>query len=195
MKGTGAQAKRSHIIKRRGLAFDDFTTPPKLAAEMVGMVPFEPGDVALDPCRGGGAFLDAFPASTRAEWCEIKEGRDFLQRAEPADWIVSNPPYSCLDDFFGHALRLARKGVGFLLLAHHLTARRIVQAQEQGFEVAALHVVKVQGWYGFAFFILWRKGATGATVTGRVERYRGSPGAWIKRHETRLDVGNLEASK
>ena len=66
---------------------------------------FKPCGKVLDPCKGGGAFFDKMPNG--ADWCEIREGRDFFEWREPVDWIVSNPPYSNFRVFLNHSFSVA----------------------------------------------------------------------------------------
>ncbi len=73
---------------------DVVLTKPRIAEMIVKH--FKPSGRVLDPCRGPGAFWKHMPG---AEWCEIEEGRDFLEWTQPMDWIVSNPPYSNFWDF------------------------------------------------------------------------------------------------
>jgi hypothetical protein len=77
-------------------------TPPEVAESVVKH--FKPSGRILDPCRGDGAFWRHMPG---AEWCEIREGRDFLEWNEPVDWIVSNPPFSVLMGFLMHSFKVA----------------------------------------------------------------------------------------
>ena len=84
-------------------ANDIVMTPDDVAGDIVRR--FAPSGRVLDPCKGDGAFLRHMPG---ADWCEIREGRDFFAWTEPVDWIVSNPPYSILLEFTRHAFRVAR---------------------------------------------------------------------------------------
>jgi hypothetical protein len=43
-----------------------------------------------------------------ADWCEIREGKDFFQWTQPVDWVVSNPPYSMTRDWFRHSYEVAQ---------------------------------------------------------------------------------------
>ena len=54
---------------------DIVMTPPRLAEAIVGY--FKPTGIVLDPCRGDGAFFNAFPNHVEAEWCEIPRGPGF----------------------------------------------------------------------------------------------------------------------
>lgn len=78
-------------------------TPDTLAKQICNMFPIE-GKV-LEPCKGEGAFLKYLPANT--EWCEITEGRNFYDYNKKVDWIVTNPPYSCFNNFLEHSFELA----------------------------------------------------------------------------------------
>lgn len=77
-------------------------TPADVAADVVSH--FEPSGRLLDPCRGGGVFSDLMPG---ADWCEIREGRDFFEWDREVDWIVSNPPYSIFSKFLRHSMNVA----------------------------------------------------------------------------------------
>jgi hypothetical protein len=70
---------------------DNVETSPALAKQIVDY--FQPRGLCLDPCRGPGrAFYDALPKPR--DWCEIREGRDFLRYKRKVDWIITNPPWS-----------------------------------------------------------------------------------------------------
>ena len=70
---------------------DNVETSPALARQIVEY--FQPSGLCLDPCRGPGrAFYDALPKPR--DWCEIREGRDFLRYKRKVDWIITNPPWS-----------------------------------------------------------------------------------------------------
>jgi len=81
---------------------DVVLTGNRLAADIVNH--FQPTGRILDPCKGEGAFLQHMPG---AEWCEIREGRDFFGWETPVDWIVSNPPYSIFLDWLKHSMSIA----------------------------------------------------------------------------------------
>lgn len=81
---------------------DIYMTPAAVAREVVDR--FKPKGRILDPCRGRGAFFDLMPG---AEWCEIREGRDFFDWTKKVDWIVSNPPYSIFTQFMEHSFKVA----------------------------------------------------------------------------------------
>ncbi len=102
---------------------DVVMTPPQVAEMIVRH--FKPSGRILDPCRGNGAFWNAMPGS---EWCEIAEGRDFLNWGEPVDWIVSNPPYSTFWDFLAHSFRIADDIVYLIPLHKIWSGHRYLEA-------------------------------------------------------------------
>jgi len=82
---------------------DDIVLTPDWVAYAI-VQRFKPSGRILDPCKGEGAFLQFLPG---ADWCEIREGRDFFLWDKPIDWIVSNPPYSIFSQFLRHSFKLA----------------------------------------------------------------------------------------
>lgn len=82
---------------------DRVYTPRPVVRDMIKA--FGVPDVyVLEPFKGGGAFTDERPLWA---WCEIDEGRDFLDWNQPIGWIVSNPPYSKLRPVWNHAAKYA----------------------------------------------------------------------------------------
>jgi hypothetical protein len=81
---------------------DIVLTPDDVARDVVAR--FNPRGRVLDPCKGEGAFLRHMDG---ADWCEIREGRDFFRWTDRVDWIVSNPPYSIFSEFLRHAFTVA----------------------------------------------------------------------------------------
>jgi len=84
------QPVQASAPKMRDVVNDLVYTKPTLAQRLIGH--FHPTGRILDPCRGNGAFYDNLP-ETR-DWCEIRDGRDFLEWNEPVDWVLTNPPWS-----------------------------------------------------------------------------------------------------
>lgn len=81
---------------------DVWYTPDYIAKDIIEF--FNPSGKILDPCKGEGAFLQYLP---NAEWCEIREGRDFFSYNEQVDWIIGNPPNSIYTEWFSHSIKLA----------------------------------------------------------------------------------------
>lgn len=78
-------------------------TPVSIAKKIYDY--FKPEGTILEPCRGGGAFYDLFKEPK--DWCEIREGKDFMQYDKHVDWIITNPPFSTYEMFYKKALEIA----------------------------------------------------------------------------------------
>ena len=50
-------------------------------------------------------------------WCEISEGKDFMDWNEQVDWIITNPPYSIFDIFLKKAMSVSNNIVFFVPLS------------------------------------------------------------------------------
>ncbi len=111
-------------------------TPVVLAQSIVDS--FAPRGRLLDPCRGSGAFHNALRRhSETVDWCELSEGRDFLRYNEPADWIISNPPWSKFRAFLTHAMEIA-DNIVWLVTLPHLTRARLDDMDAAGFGIARM---------------------------------------------------------
>lgn len=121
---------------KRGSQKDDVVlTPHTLAQKIISHL--NPQGVVLDPCRGEGAF--DHPLVT--DWCEITEGRDFLQWRGHADWIIGNPPWSQYNAFNQHALQHADNIAWLYHLPGLLTKRRLLDAKESGHVLTELILI------------------------------------------------------
>lgn len=94
------QSLRSKVSKtsgglvppRNAPARDIVMTPPQLAAAILAHFEDRLAGSILDPARARGAFFDRFPDRLERHWCELAEGRDFLNWKQPVCWIITNPP-------------------------------------------------------------------------------------------------------
>ena len=125
-------------------------TPDDIAAAIVRR--FRPQGRILDPCRGGGAFTRAMPT---ADWCEVRDGRDFFAWREPVDWIVSNPPYSTFAPFLRHSFTVAREIVYLVSLCKLFYSDRLMRDVWAWGGVKTVMVIgngKALGWpFGYCF--------------------------------------------
>jgi len=110
----------------------EFFEKPVLPADVVytpeivsrGIIEYlSPSGLCLDPCKGDGAFLKYLPEG--AEYCEIKEGKDFFNYKTKVDWIIGNPPYSIFKDFLEHSFDLA-DNVSFLVPTNKIFQRQVI---------------------------------------------------------------------
>ena len=71
----------------------------------------KPTGEVLEPCRGDGSFYDT---GVYTDWCEISQGRDFLQYNKKVDWIITNPPFSIYDNFLIKSMEIS-DNIAFLI--------------------------------------------------------------------------------
>lgn len=136
---------------------DKIYTPSALAKVLISMVPLKGGDTVLDPCKGKGSFFDNYPSNVFSNWCEVDQGRDFLEFQGKVDWIITNPPYSRLKEFWTKTLEVCEKGFAFLLGSPNITPQRIESAKKSGFTCIRIHLTKVDQWFGYQFFLIFAK--------------------------------------
>jgi hypothetical protein len=149
---------------RNPASADLIMTPPEVAQHIVDS--FAPRGRLLDPCRGAGAFYDALRRhSDDVAWCELAEGRDFLDHHEPYDWIVTNPPWSKFLPFLKHAMTLANDIVFLATATHFVTRARLRVIAAAGFGIVRIMPIDnpPPPWPGGGFQLAAvhiRKGAT-----------------------------------
>lgn len=97
--GKPTQPNRTH----KSTASDSVNTPHEIASMIVKY--FNPSGLILEPCRGYGNIYNVLPEPK--DWCEIKQGRDFLEYRGKVDWIITNPPYSIYDIFLQKCFEVA----------------------------------------------------------------------------------------
>lgn len=172
--------KTKGIFGRRRIHNDMVYTPHDLARTIIQH--FKPSGRILDPCLGDGAFYDNFPADCDPDWCELDRGRNFLAYYRPADWIVSNPPWSssAYRDIAEHAFRMAPNVVFLIRLPNALGT----YARHRSFLTAGhgLKEVLVVAWpdaWPQEGFILgafhWQRGWDGGTTWSYDSMYTRNP--------------------
>ncbi len=87
----------------RPTAADSVMTSMNVAKEVLER--YKPSGRLLEPCRGTGNIYGLMEGSK--DWCEITEGRDFMDYEGRVDWIVTNPPYSTYNEFLGKCFEVA----------------------------------------------------------------------------------------
>ena len=102
-------------------------TPVAVAKATIALYDIPSGSLILDPCRGDGAFYDNYPEDCDKQWCEITEGRDFFDRLNYADWIITNPPYSILDEFLTKSFEIADNIVFLIPLSKMFSSFRRIR--------------------------------------------------------------------
>ena len=84
---------------------DKIYTPLKISKMIIDM--FDIKGTVLDGFMGDGSFYNQYPESVSKDWCEIDKGIDFFKYKDKVDWIITNPPYSILDEVLEHSFEIA----------------------------------------------------------------------------------------
>jgi hypothetical protein len=113
-------------------------TPEWLSKEIIKH--FNPSGSILDPCKGNGAFYNNFDTDNK-DWCELEEGIDFLAYSKKVDWIITNPPWSKMQQFLEHGMRLSNNIVYLTTINHYTTKKRIRDMRNYGFSIAEIYCV------------------------------------------------------
>ncbi len=126
---------------------DAYYTPDVLARQLVGLLPIQSGDTALEPSAGGGAFVRALThAGALVTACDanpnaaglrqaahsvvgdfIHTGQATLQPVEQTHaprWVVGNPPYKDAQRHVEHALDVSGRHVAMLLRLGFLAGQK-----------------------------------------------------------------------
>lgn len=112
----------------QGELFDKVVLPGDIVytpdAVCKGIVDFlQPTGICLDPCKGDGAFLKHLPEGS--EYCELREGSDFLYYNKKVDWVIGNPPYSIFKEFLQKSFEIA-DNVSYLVPTNKVFQRQII---------------------------------------------------------------------
>ena len=110
---------------------DDISTPVEISKMIIDM--FDIQGTILDPFKGNGSFYNQYPNNVVKDWCEIKDGKDFFNYHKKVDWIISNPPYSILDEVLEHSFEIADNIVYLVPLSKIVSSMgRIREIKEYG---------------------------------------------------------------
>jgi hypothetical protein len=117
---------------------DIVMTPEWLAKEIIEH--FNPSGIILDPSRGEGAFYDNFNTENK-DWCELGENKDFLIYNKKVDWIITNPPWSKMQEFLLHGMKVSDNIVYLTTINHYTTKKRIRDMREYNFALKEIYCV------------------------------------------------------
>ena len=99
--GNGKQPRKAH---------DFYPTPPEATLALLRFMEIPKKSIIWEPAAGDGAMADVFISEGYTVIStDITTGTDFLSHPGfLCDWIITNPPFSCADEFIKHALELDR---------------------------------------------------------------------------------------
>ena len=84
--------------------------------------------------------------------------KDFFNYTNKIDWIISNPPFSILNNVLDHCSLISKKGFGLIMLSTALTIPRINKMKQKGFKITKLLYFQVKKWFGFTcVFVVFSK--------------------------------------
>lgn len=76
---------------------------------------------------------------------------------DEVDWIITNPPYSILDEWIEHSCKLSQKGFAYLIGLNNITAKRLEKCEDCGFGLTNIHIFKVYDWFGMSSFLIFER--------------------------------------
>lgn len=144
----------SSLNKSRDRKKDDYMTPLELSKEIIDIVPLEKNDIVLDPFMGQGSFYNQYPDYVIKDWCEIEKDKDFFEYDHNVDWIISNPPFSKLNDVIQKTIKICRKGFCYIMGTNNVTPHRIKMIKEAGYNLTHIETFNVKSWFGFRCCVL-----------------------------------------
>lgn len=112
---------QSLIWPKPEITADIVYTPDNISMKIINWL--NPIGRCLDPCKGDGAFLKYMPSGS--DYCEIKEGKDFLKYNQKVDWIIGNPPYSIFEDFLRKGFEIS-DNVSYLIPTNKIFQRQVI---------------------------------------------------------------------
>lgn len=148
---------QGHKIRYRENSNDEVYTHPALVKHLLKQIKLKKNDLVLDPSAGNGIFYNLFPKYVKKDWCEINKGKDFLKYNKDVDWIISNPPYSILNDFLQKSCDVANVGFAYLIGSYAITPKRLELIEKKGFFLTDMHILKVSEWFGNSCLVIFKK--------------------------------------
>lgn len=126
---------------------DYVMTPPNIAKLVIGR--YKPSGIILEPCRGTGNIYNLLP--DKKDWCEITEGRDFLEYDSKSDWIITNPPYSIYNIFLKKCFEVANNIVLIVPIAKAFKSLSVERMVNEYGGLKEIWVMGGGGKCGFGF--------------------------------------------
>lgn len=148
-------------ILKREIPNDVFLTPIPLVKIHLNLVNefVDDKDLILDPFYGTGnyynQFQEVFNKDNTFDYTEISMGLDFFQYDKNPNVIISNPPYSCINDVLDKSISLKPHTISYLIGQNNLTCKRIEKMNQAGYYLAKLYMTKVHKWFGMSYIVVF----------------------------------------
>tara|TARA_R110000751_G_scaffold201807_1_gene306503 strand:- start:46 stop:582 length:537 start_codon:yes stop_codon:yes gene_type:complete len=129
-------------------------TNPEMAIHLISRIEFKDGDVVIEPCKGDGAFYNNLPDNVEKEWCEINEGKDYLDYEGEVDICLSNPPFvprKLFWSFMQKSMEITKRKIYWLVNIGSLnvfTPKRLEEMKSKSWFIQSFHVVSDKRWFG-----------------------------------------------
>ncbi len=129
-------------------------TNPDLAKHLIDLIDFKDGDRVIEPCLGTGSFYNNLPDNVEKLYCEINEGKDYLDYDGMVDITLSNPPFvprKLFWSFQQKAMDTTRREIYWLINISSLnvfTPKRLNEMKEKGWFINSFHIVADRRWFG-----------------------------------------------
>jgi len=155
-----SNVQQANLVRKRNEPRNCFYTPKSIVdIQLKKLVPYvQQGWKILEPCRGQGAyyneFAKVFPHCTY-DWCEIDEGRDFLEYSigNTVDVIITNPPFSIFDKFIERMISLNPRYISIVCNMYSVTPCRLRKFNDAGFFVLNYHLTRINRWFGISVIL------------------------------------------
>lgn len=164
----------SKLVKKDN---DIVFTKDEMAKYLISLIDFADNDVVIEPCLGKGAFYNNLPSNIIKKYCEITEGKDYLQFNEEVDITLSNPPFvprKLFWLFHQKAMNTTRKYIYWLINLSSLnvfTAKRLNEMNSLGWYIENFHIVSDSRWFGRYVWIKFSKDTNKNIVTFNIKTF------------------------
>lgn len=152
--------KTADKIKKRKTPKDVFITPLPLVRTHLEYVKkyVNDGDIIYDPFFGTGNYYNTFNEYFKSNtfvFTEITMGLDFFDFNRQIGVIISNPPYSMIDNVLKKSVELKPRVISFLIGLHNLTTKRIEYMNKNGYTLVSMKMLKVMDWFGMSAIVVF----------------------------------------
>ena len=73
------------------------------------------------------------------------------------DWICSNIPFSKFNDILEKSVKIANKGIAFLVGIMNISPKRLKMLEDNNFGITTFHISQVTGWLGCSVYFIAEK--------------------------------------